>query len=127
MLKPYPLAAAFTLMLGVATTQADTLEAASTAMCEKVKQCALQQMNAAGQDVAPQMRAMIEQSINTMCDNMQSEFPAHTNHPLAAPAAACMRSMATLSCDQLINNENAMTPACTDYQKQVKQYGVDDD
>ena len=90
------------------------------AMCEKVKQCALDQMGAA--DMTPQMRQSITPMLENMCVSMQDQFQeVPTDHELYDPAVECMSSMATLSCEDLMEG-NAETQQCRDYQELVKKY-----
>lgn len=101
---------------------ADDLGAAATSLCEKVKTCALQQMNQ--QQMTPQMRQMIEPSLESMCASMNGQMAeVPQGHELYKPAVACMRSMAQQSCSDIMNAAQNMTPACKDYENKVRNMG----
>lgn len=110
------------LLLTAAITHADSLEKASQDLCERIKQCSLAEMDNTSSSMSPQMRAMIESSINSMCDAMQKEFPKHNNHPLADSAMRCMRSMADLSCEEIKNMKQSTTPECKAYREEMEKY-----
>jgi hypothetical protein len=99
---------------------ADDFADATKALCEKVKKCTLQSMGE--ENIPPGMRDMITQSMDSACADMQQQFnPAMRQHELYKPAMACMRSMAALSCDTLMNDDNE-TRECKEYEKRRKAY-----
>lgn len=113
MMKYSMIATAF-LAMSSTVAQADELTDAANQVCENVKQCTLSQMDQS--QMTPEIRAMMEPMINSMCDAMRAgvkEVP--TNHELYQPAVACMRSMAELSCEDFQNEESFQTAACKDY------------
>lgn len=111
------------IVLGLVVTlpvRADELAAEATKLCEKVKSCAMAQI--AEEDVTPEMRQMMQPMLDGMCDDMRSsmdEIP--TGDQLYKPALACMRSMQTLSCAAMQDEESMKTPACETYEKLRKQ------
>lgn len=99
---------------------ADELLSAANDMCEKVKSCSLQQI--AKSDMTPEMRQMMEPMLESMCDSMRQgiqEVPR--GHALYAPAVACMRSMANLSCEDFMDEGRVETPACKAYQEMAEK------
>lgn len=101
--------------------QAEKMTEASLALCEKVKECALQQL--AQEDFTPEMRQMIEPMLNDMCQAARAQIPeVPTGHPLYAPALACMESMSVLTCAQLQGGEDIRTTECEAYRKQAEKF-----
>lgn len=93
---------------------ADDLVSAANDMCEKIKACSLAQI--AESDMTPEMRQMMEPMLESMCDQMRQgvqQVPA--GHELYQPAVACMRSMASLSCEDFQSEGAAETPQCKKY------------
>ena len=113
--------ASVSLALGLAgPAAANEFGEHALSLCEKVKGCALEQMGA--QDLTPQMRQSITPMLENMCVSMQGQFQeVPTDHELYEPAVACMKSMAALSCGQLMEGE-AETAQCREYQEMVKKY-----
>ena len=109
-------------LLAVAPAQADELADEALGLCEKVKSCALAQMNQS--EITPQMRQMIQPTLDTMCDqvtNRVGEVPQ--GHAVYASAVACMRSMRVLSCEDMVNAQPTVTPACREYEEMARRYG----
>ncbi len=111
------------VLLGLALpAQAEKMTAASMALCEKVKECALAQL--ANEDMAPEMRQMMEPMLNSMCQSVGAQVTeVPTGHPLYAPAVACMESMTGLSCAELQGGNDVKTPECEEYRRQAENYG----
>lgn len=98
---------------------ADEIGAAALDLCEKVKACSMAQINE--EDLTPELRQMMEPMLENMCANMQAgvqEVPS--GHELYQPAVDCMRSMAALSCEAMMDSEQMVTPQCKDYEDKVK-------
>lgn len=98
----------------------EALQDASMELCEKVKQCTFEQMQAQ-EGIAPEMRSMVEGMLNTMCKDFIKFDEVDRDHELVEPALACMKSMSALSCDQL-QEDNMATPACEAYERAAKAY-----
>lgn len=102
--------------------QAEKLAEAGLALCEKVKECALQQL--AQEDFTPEMRQMMEPMLNDMCQAARAQIPAvSSEHSLYAPTLACMQSMSALSCAQLQGGKDITTPECEEYRRQAEKSG----
>lgn len=117
--RPVFLLAAF-MQVNALPAGADALLKASQDLCEKVKACAMSQM--AEEELTPEVREMMQPMLDNMCVNMQdkvSEVPA--GHPMYAPATKCMSSMATLSCEEMMNSGEANTPECEAYRKLAEE------
>lgn len=102
----------------------DDLSDAAQGLCDSVKSCALEQM--AREDLTPEMRQMMEPMLENMCTTMQAnvqQVPA--GHPLYKPAVACMRSLESLSCEQMQNLDRTTTPECQKYEKLAREMGGD--
>ena len=100
---------------------AEPFEQAANALCEKSKMCAKASM--VGEEIRPEMMAMINQQLEGMCGSMLASFQASgmESHALYKPAVACMKSMAVLSCEEL--EADTSTPACDAYHKKLDSYG----
>jgi hypothetical protein len=102
---------------------ADELADASRALCDNVKSCALEQM--ASQELTPEMRQMMEPMLANMCTQMNSKIKeVPTDHGLYKPALACIRSMQSLTCEQMQNGMETQTPECQEYEKLAREAGV---
>ena len=63
------------------------------------------------------------QSLDSVCATIDQQFTAAiSSHELHASAAACMQSMADMSCSELENMEDDSTQACADYYKLAEKY-----
>lgn len=100
---------------------ADEMSDARDALCEKMKGCALEQMGDA-EGMTDQMKTMIMQSLESMCDGLERNYAAVQGHPLYQPATACMRSMSTLSCGELQQGDDAQTTECASFREEAKKY-----
>ena len=102
---------------------ADDLTDAAQGLCDTVKSCALEQI--AREDLTPEMHEMMEPMLENMCTTMREnvqEVP--TGHPLYQPAVACMRSLESLSCEQMQSPDRTTTPECKEYEKLAKEMGA---
>lgn len=108
-----------TALLPFVSAHADTYTDAAQAACEHVKACAIQQMG----DVPPEMRPMVEASLESMCTQMQKPegYDGFSqNHPLYEPAIDCMDSISAMSCDTFSSGEQ--TPECQALEKASEKY-----
>lgn len=107
------------------SVSADEITDSALALCEKVKACSMAQINE--EDLTPELRQMMEPMLENMCANMQSRVQAvPQGHALYDPAVACMDSMSTLSCEQMMDSEQALTPECSEYEKLARaEAGLD--
>tara|TARA_R110001592_G_scaffold28990_11_gene105578 strand:- start:3586 stop:4110 length:525 start_codon:yes stop_codon:yes gene_type:complete len=115
-------AAGFGILLGVSLQlQADDMADSYNKMCEKIKSCAMKNMGQV--DLSPDMRAMVTASLDGMCVSLQQQFDGVVSkHPLYSSAAACLKSMTGLSCDEIENMEDSATPECARYEKMAENY-----
>jgi hypothetical protein len=111
------LAAALTLSAAVSLPAiADDLVSAANDMCENVKACSMAQI--AESEMTPEMRQMMEPMLESMCDQMrQGVQQVPSGHDLYQPSVDCMRSMADLTCDEIMNLDTVETPACKKYRE----------
>lgn len=99
---------------------ADELGDAAQGLCEKVKSCAIAQME--GQEITPEIRQMMQPMLDSMCAQVRGrvgEVPA--GHPMYKPAVACMESMNSLSCDRMQDAAQVITPECEEYEKLARE------
>lgn len=109
-------------LLSSVVVKADSLESAANDLCEKVKSCSLAEMSQ--QELTPEMKAMLEPMLENMCAAMRQgiqEVPVE--HELYDSAVACMRSMASLSCNDFKDESKVETSACLDYRDKVEAAG----
>lgn len=111
--------AALLLLLSFNASAAE-LEAETRQFCEKIKTCALAQIQ--GEEIPPEMEEMLVPMIDSMCKEMISSVDEmRGDKALEADAAACMNSMSALSCDAIMSGE-AETKACMALEKKAEQY-----
>lgn len=117
----------FTLAIfGTGAVQAsnvDKMNAAFNELCDKMEQCAMEQMGKE-QDLTPEMRSMIEGMIEGMCKNMMDVGEVNEYAELVDPAVACIDSMTSKSCSEL-QGDNVQTPECKAYERQAEEFGAD--
>ena len=100
---------------------ADDYKDASLALCEKVKACALVQMDS--QDITPEVRQMMQPMLDSMCTSMLASVPeVAQDHPMYEPAIACMKSLDGLSCEEMQGEAGAKTAACMEYEEMAEKY-----
>ena len=109
------------LVLSASTpTLADSIPEATLDLCEKVKSCAISQMNQ--EEVTPEMRQMMEPMLESMCASMGQQVQAVAEqHPLYDSAVACIRSMEKLDCQALQGSGQNSTAACESYEKLLRE------
>lgn len=96
--------------------QADDLGEEVSRVCEQMKQCTLDRM--AGAEMAPEMKMMITQQLDMACVGLQARFGAAAQaHALYQPALACVKSMQALSCQEIEESDDSITPECDRYQE----------
>jgi hypothetical protein len=104
----------------VSAVRAEEFTEASQTLCEKVKSCAMEQLQSA--NLPPQAREMMQPTLDTMCEQMQAKVgDVPTGHALYKPAVACMQSMNTLTCEMLQSPDNLATPECEEYEKLARE------
>lgn len=99
--------------------RADDMVNASLQLCEKVKACAVERMNQ--EEMTPEVRQMMQPALDNMCVKLQQGMgAAPSGHPAYAPAVTCMRSMMSLSCEQLMAGDSK-TAECAAYEKVARE------
>ena len=64
--------------------------------------------------------------LENMCITMQANVQqVPVDHPLYQPAVACMRSLESLSCEEMQAPDRTTTPACQEYEKLANEMGGD--
>jgi hypothetical protein len=108
------------LTLPALPTLAEEFSDVALQLCEKVKSCAIAQMNQ--EEMTPEMRQMVQPMLDNMCVSVQSgveEVPK--DHALYPQGLACMRSLAQLSCEQIMEMEDSTTAECRKYEEMAGQ------
>lgn len=98
---------------------AEDLKNASQMMCEKMKTCARQELDAMT-DLTPDVRKMMVGMLDNVCEQVESFRKSVEQHELYAPAAACMNSMSGQSCADM--KVGARTDECAEYEKLAQKY-----
>ena len=107
--------------MSITTVMAD-IDQQSLQFCEKIKSCALQELD--GQELSADMEKMIMSSMDGMCNAMAEEFNsenAQGYEDLRQETQVCMDSLSSLSCSALMNGETD-TPACIALEKSAEKY-----
>lgn len=113
---------ALLLAMPVSTALADAFSDAQQSLCDKIKSCALEQMEGE-QDMDEPTRTMIMNSLGNMCVGMNQGFSVATRaHELYEPATACMNSMAQLSCEALMDDRDEKSQECAAFREQAREY-----
>ena len=93
------------------SANARSLSEATTQLCEKIKTCG--QKAIAEQDIPPEMRQMMEGMFSGMCQSMVAPYVVSAQHAgLEKKAIACIESIETQTCTNLMENDGAETPEC---------------
>ena len=74
----------------------------------------------AGRDLTDELRQDMAPVLENSCAEMRSQVQAVPPATIYQPAVGCLRSMASLSCQQLHNAGEVKTPECTEYDRQLK-------
>lgn len=107
---------------GAQANSADKLNSAFNELCDKMEQCALEQM-AQEDNLTPQMRSMIENMVEGMCKNMMDIGEVNQYAELVDPAVACIDSMTSKTCGQL-QGDDFRTQECEEYERQAEAFGA---
>lgn len=119
-MKRFSLRVVLLCIATVLPVQAQELVAAGQALCEKLKSCAVAEME--GQELTPDTRQMMQPMLDNLCTQVLGEISkVPAAHPLYTPAVACMQSMHALSCERMRNPDQAVTPACEAYEKLARE------
>ncbi|PIE39524.1 MAG: hypothetical protein CSA53_01060 [Gammaproteobacteria bacterium] len=98
--------------------QADELSVLSSNLCEKMKACALEEMQSEGMDVS--MRAMIQPMLDNMCVSMAQYTAAVAQHSdLRGPATACLKSLQGFTCADFKRGQQGSTPECREFEEKA--------
>ena len=87
----------------------DAYDTVSAAACERMKSCALRNM----QDVPPEYRDMLTQGLESMCAYLPSSdtIPGfNATHPSYRASLACLKSIAETSCGPMSASAVAVAP-----------------
>ena len=123
MIKQSVSAVVFSLLAAMPAVHADELADAAQALCEKVKSGAMAQME--GQELTPETRQMMQPMLDSMCTQVRSRVSAvPSSHALYQPAVACMQSMNTLTCENMQDAGEIVTPECEEYEQLVSESGA---
>lgn len=102
---------------------ADDMSEALDGVCQKMRGCALAQMEGA-EGMSEQTKAMIETQLDSMCDGIKAQYNsfAASVHPLYKPATACLVSMEALTCEQISEGDENPTPECAELREKAEAY-----
>lgn len=92
--------------------------------CDKLKSCALSELEqeSAGMDDA--MKQMIKQQLEGMCVGIEQSFGSIKAYPdLEESAVACFGSLSELSCETLTNSKGPdVTPQCAALKRESEKF-----
>ena len=93
---------------------------AVNALCKKTKVCTSELIEA-DSNIPPEMKTMMNSFLDEMCSNYAriGEFAENTD--LIESATACLNSMATRSCNDLLNADEE-TDECIQFEKVANKY-----
>ncbi|MCX2979855.1 hypothetical protein EYC98_03145 [Halieaceae bacterium IMCC14734] len=98
---------------------ADELTDASMALCEKVRSCVMAEM---GGQISPQIQAMLEPTLDQMCETMKNQVTqVPADHEMYQPALECLQSLEKISCATMTSGEDFITEPCRKYEDRGKQ------
>ncbi|MEM8501341.1 MAG: hypothetical protein AAF542_25245 [Pseudomonadota bacterium] len=89
-------------------------------LCEKTKSCAVAEMK---KSLPANMQEMAISMVSQACVSIEQSYAYLENGKhadLVASATACMKSMSSLSCEELLDDPE--TQACKDYEKEAAKY-----
>lgn len=111
----------FTALILSSQAVADSeFSAEISALCEKTKSCAIAEMK---KSLPPNMQEMAIGMVSQACASIEQSYAYLENGEhaeLIESATACMKSMSSLSCEQLMGDSE--TQACKDYEKEAEKY-----
>lgn len=103
----------------IAPHAATDFEKASTRLCDKIQQCAYDELESQ-QQLNDQMRQMIDGVVDSMCKQYLQKTDQLEAGETEQAAVACLDSLSALSCDALQGGQPA-TPACKKFEKMAGQ------
>jgi hypothetical protein len=116
------LPAALLFALGGQAT-ADELTDAAQGLCDTVRACVLEQ--AEQQELTPEAREMMGPMLDNMCATMRSQVgEVPVGDGLYGPAVGCLRSMHSLSCQEMQNPDRVATAECEEYERLAREAGA---
>jgi hypothetical protein len=114
-----------TLLAGLLAMQVngDDLTDAAQGLCDSVRSCALE--NISKEELTPEVLEMMGPMLDNMCSDMRSKVQeVPVGHGLYEPAVGCMRSLESLTCEQMQDPAQAATPECKEYERLAREAGV---
>lgn len=111
------------LVLGAQFSVYAGIQEESLKLCEKFKQCTYKEMESL-EEVTPQMKEMMDQMLETMCDNFVPEgIELTAAQKLEKEVKACFSSLQSMSCDDLVNHSDD-TPECKTLERAAQDLGL---
>lgn len=114
------------ILLGLSNlAQADPYKDAMTGLCEKMKSCAIAEMQKESAGLSDAMKEMIKGQMQAMCAGMEQEFSQAAMVPdLKDEVMACVQSIQAQSCAALMSeNDDGSTPQCDALEKKAETMG----
>jgi len=106
-----------------AVNASDMAEASST-ICQKVKSCGTAQLESQG--LPPEMVVMMKSMFDGMCETMIAPYIMKTTDAgLEKKAIACLDTINTMSCDDLMNGQGNETQECKEFKKAADEAGIE--
>ena len=100
----------FLLLLVVTQVQAESFDDQWDKVCTKIQQCTMEQIKQLPDSFPESVRKQMQAGLDQACDKAKEEFQGDLNNASAAETKAviaCAKSLQGLSCDQLMQSNNA--------------------
>ncbi len=98
-------------------------------MCDKVKQCSLEEM---GSDVPPGMEQIMQGMFDSMCKSILSSYAYGESYQeviqagLEDKANACTDSFLQASCNTIMESQGEnFSPECEEFERAAEEAGID--
>ncbi|NND83105.1 MAG: hypothetical protein HKN50_11810 [Gammaproteobacteria bacterium] len=116
-----------TTLLIMSTPAWADLQKAMDSMCDKMKTCSVAEIKK--QELPPEMAPMIEAMFDGMCKTWMGPYAeALGKAGLEDKAEACVESVVSESCEDLMSREGDFTsPECEEFKKAADEAGVEVD
>ena len=90
-------------------TKGVTLDAKSDQLCQRIQSCAWQHLDA--DNLPEESQQVLKQSLGSVCSSIKGDLPPVSELHIERRAEACIDSMLSQSCDQLVAG-SAPTQPC---------------
>ena len=105
-------------------SNASDMSEASNTICQKVKTCGTAQLESQG--LPPEMVVMMKSMFDGMCETMIAPYITQTTDAgLEKKAIACLDTINTMSCEDLMKGQGNETQECKEFEKAADEAGIE--